>query len=193
MESQQASLREQIHCLKKFYKKELPDTKSSVISSIIFNLIFWIYLILIIINPTKGDNNDEINGIFYLLLILGIISYLIYIRIELCSTSFILLSIKDEKIIKEKMGDFFKAKPSIWLYISCYHNNKNYNSRDGGSPIIYTYKQELKYNYNLWRDISGKINLNINNYKCKYYSILKVIQEVIIIIQETLDDYNSYK
>ena len=65
MESQQASLREQIHCLKKFYKKELPDTKSSVISSIIFNLIFWIFLILIIINPTKGDNNDEINGIYY--------------------------------------------------------------------------------------------------------------------------------
>ena len=49
------------------------------------------------------------------------------------------------------MGDFFKAKPSIWLYISCYHNNKNYNSRDGGSPIIYTYKQESQISSELIR------------------------------------------
>lgn len=38
-----------------------------------------------------------------------------------------------------------------------------------------------------------KLDINENKYKYKYYVILKVIQEIIFIDDETLNDYNLYK
>ena len=147
MESQEAHLQEQIYCLKTFYKKGFSETKNLLIISIIFNLIFWLFLILIIISYTRGKNDENIIN-FDLPLILGfIISYLIYIIVEFCWASFNLLSVKDEKIIKEKMGDFFKAKPFICLNISCYHYEKNNNDKYEESSIVYSHKKEIEYKY----------------------------------------------
>ena len=192
MEYQQDPLQEQLNILKKLEKPAFSETKSSLICSIIFNLIVWLFLILIIISRTKGLGNEyEENTTFIILLIYGSFSYSIYLSIELfCSTTFINLITKDDKI-KEKIGDFFKTKPSLSLYICCYHYDGYH--RGGGPNIVYTFKKEIKYDYNFWRDISGIIKLNIDENKNKYYVNLVVNQEVIFIDTETLNDYNSYK
>ena len=59
MEIPQAPLEEQINILKKFYEKEYPGTKSSPIGSVILNLLVWVFLILIIINSTKGLGDEN--------------------------------------------------------------------------------------------------------------------------------------
>ena len=52
--------------------------------------------------------------------------------------------------------------------------------------IVNTHNYKSKYNYGFWRDISGNIKLDIKKSFYKYYVILKVNQEVIIIDSETL-------
>ena len=53
--------------------------------------------------------------------------------------------------------------------------------------MVNTHNKKSKFHYKYWRDISGKIKLDINKckYKFKYYAILKVIQEIIFIDDET--------
>ena len=91
------------------------------------------------------------------------------------------------------MRDFVKERPSIFLYICCYHYHKYFKDKDNRPKIIYTYKDKERFPYKYWRDISGEIKLDINNSRCKYYASLNVIQEVIFIDNETLNDYKRNK
>ena len=99
---------------KKAFIKNSENLTCSVVASIFFNFLFFIFLILIIINYAKGLNFED-NGILILLIIFGVISYIIFVYYELHSTTFTFLRTKSDKIIKEKIGDFFQAEPSICL------------------------------------------------------------------------------
>ena len=185
---------ESINSLKVLIKNS-GKIKCSDISPVILNFIFWLCLLLIIINYLEGFGSKN-NGILYFSLIFGVISYIYYIYHEFHSTTFAYLRTKDDKIIKEKIGDFFQSKPSLYLHIQCYHYERKCPNRgEEERSIVYTYNKKSEYHYKFWRDISGKIILDINRcrYKYKYYAILKVIQEIIFIDAETLDSYNSFE
>ena len=163
----------------------------SDILSVIFNVISWLFLILIIINYTKGLG-IKINYIIFLL-ILVVISYIIYIYQEFHSTTFAYISTKSDKLIKEKIGEFFQGKPSLFLQIQFFHDEKKIYKGSAHTSIFYTHNYKSKYCYEFWRDTSGNIKLDINKSCNKYYAILKVNQEVIFIDYETVADYNKFE
>ena len=163
----------------------------SDILSVIFNVIFWLFLILIIINYTKGLG-IKLNVVI-LLLILGVISYIIYIYQKFHTTTFTYISAKSDKKIKEKIGEFFQAKPSLFLKIQLFHYEKKYFKGSYTDSIVYTHNYKSKFNYEFWRDISGNIKLDIKKSFYKYYVILKVNQELIFIDSDTLGDYNKFE
>ena len=191
MENQQNPLVAPINNLKKLYNLSYLETVTcSDVCSLIFNFITWLFFILIIITSEEklGYKNEKKQALILLFIILFSFSYLVYLITEFHSTTFTYLKAKNNKTIKEKIGDIFKKKPSVCLYIECYHYNNDDNA-------VITYKNKSNYTYYFFRDISGIIKLNINefNSKFKYYAILKVIQEVIFIDHQILFDYNNYK
>ena len=144
-----------INSLKVFIKNSGGITCSDIFS-VIFNLIFWLFLILIILNGA-GELSIDVK-VFCLFLILGVISYIIYVYLEFHSTTFTYLRTKGDKIIKEKIGDFFQTEPSLYLHIQCYHNERQYDERGRKvNLIVYTHNKKSKYHYKFCRDISGKI------------------------------------
>ena len=173
------------------------------IISFILNVSTWIFLILIIITQIriqekddlseKEKDNEEVNSDVFLGL--GAISYFLYFIFELNSKTTILLKLKDNKIINEKMGDIYKTNPSISLVAECYHNEGRGGTGGGSSVTVVSHKEEIPFNYTFCRDVSGNFNLNINkdNYKYKYYIILNIVYEVIFDDDSLFNDYNTIK
>ena len=157
--------------------------------SIIMNFSVWIFLILIIITVKRKQES-------FLFLFFGAFSYLIYFILEMISITFKYLKIKDNGIIYEKMGDIYKANPTISLVAESYHNEGRAGGTSGGSSVkVISHKEEIPFNYTFCRDVGGNFNLNINKNNCKYkyYVILNIAYEVIFEDDLLFNDYNIIK
>ena len=170
-------------------ESHLPRITCVDIFSMILNFITWIFIILIIFEEKKEDGN------VILFSVLGVVSYLLYFINEFYSTTFIYLKTKDNKIINEKMGDVYKANPSINLVGVCYHFAQRYFGNSIRTETIISHQEKIEFNYSFCRDVSGNFHLNINknNYKCKYYVILKVKYEIIFDDDLLFKEYNDLK
>lgn len=104
--------------------------KPTEICLIIMNLITWSFLILIIITQMRikkleeDGMKSEIDDEKYkrrIFLVFGGLSYLQYFMQVMISKTFQYLKVKENKIIKEKMGDIYKTNPTINLVVESYH------------------------------------------------------------------------
>ena len=192
MAQQQESLQDPLIGANKISDEEyLPRIARVDIFAMVFNFITWSFIILIIVYEKKGDDYKVT-----LFSVLGGISYILYFIYELCSTTFSYLKTKENKTIKEKMGDVYKTKPSIKLVGLCYHYEQRDIGPNGSRTVtVISHKEEIAFDYSFCRDISGNFNLNINknNYKYKYYVILKVIHEIIFDNDLIFKEYHDIK
>ena len=141
-----------------------------------------------------GDRYDEERKIT-ILSIFGGIFYLNYFINNLNSTTFRYLRTKDNKIINKKMGNIYKTNPSINLVGICYHYLEINSPNSSAIETVISHQEEIPFNYSFFRDVSGnlKLNINKNNYKFKYYIMLKVIHEIIFDDALLFNEYNAIK
>jgi len=179
---------------------------SSWVGVVAFIILFTIPRSELVINEYKDDDGDWVIirtslGYFSLAYaIIGPITYLIYIGLEVTSLTFKYLEDFDSNsTIKNKMDYWIKLKPDISIEWDCYHyETRTHTETDSqGRKSTYTEEEKIskdygtyKFNYFSCRDISGKFTLESNS--ClKSYILLNITSSVEFADEETIAAYNK--
>ena len=167
----------------------------------VFSLTTWTSFVFSLHYLTLEYKHENSN-ISYVLLI---ISYLIYIILEFCSTtSKYLRNKKSGQEMYETMGTFFRSPPAITFDCQCYHYNiVHYSTRDSKGNHHYhtrhekiiTYTESYTMPYYSARDVSGLFYLNCDEayVKKKRYIKLELVEEVNFADEISYMDYEYYK
>ena len=167
----------------------------------IFTITTWISLAFSIYFFNLDYKHDNSN-ICYIILV---ISYLIYIILEFCSTtSKYLRNKKSGQEMYETMGTFFSAPPSIIFDCQCFHYEiVHYSSRDEKGNTSYrtrhnkvvTYSESYSMPFYSARDVSGLFYLNCDEafVKKKLYIKLELDEEINFADEVSYMDYEFYK
>ena len=178
-----------------------PNLNISKIFCWIFSLTTWISFTFSIYFLNLDYKHENSNTCYILL----VISYLIYIIMEFCSsTSKYLRNKKTGQEMYETMGSFFSAPPSIIFDCQCYHYNiVHYSTRDDKgnehyhtrNEKIVTFSETYYMPYYSARDVSGLFYLNCDEayVKKKLYIKLELKEEINFADEISYMDYEFYK
>lgn len=189
-----------------------PQSSKTRAGNICFTIICWIisfivwgeigYLSIHIYFIKKdGDDMTSINSNASILL--GF--YCLYLIIEFLSpTARYLIHKRSSEGIKVKMGQLFKARPSIKFYAECYHyrtihyTEKNENGEEvekTRQEKVVTHRETEYFDYYSVRDISGLLNLNCDKaqIKRKCYIKLELKEEMNFADSISVADYEWQK
>jgi hypothetical protein len=167
----------------------------------LFSFTTWIsfFFTLYFLNLENKHEN------FNTSLIIFVISYLIYIIFEFCSsTSKYLRNKRTGQEMYDTMGSFFSSPPIITFECQCYHYNiVHYTTRDkeGNEHFhtrkekIITYSETYSMPYYSARDVSGLFYLNCDEaiVKKKMYIKLELNDEINFADEISYMDYEYYK
>ena len=173
-----------------FSLKSQKNTISSHIFLIICQILVWGSLIYTFIYPDC-----------YPLLI---ITYIIYIIIELCShTSFFLLNKKTTNSIYNKLKELFSSPPVLQLSVSCYHFEKRIEQKKKEGKIVEeeilerveTYKERRDFPFYSFRDISGLFKVDLDNEIFRNKTYIKLTLDTVISFADSISyyDYQVFK
>ena len=171
----------------------------------IFNLGVWGLLTYILVSyfclKKEGDDTKDIKKLSYVLIAV----YIVYLILEFCSsTSRYLRHKNSSEGIKKKMGELYKAQPSIKFYAECYHyetrtytvtNNEGEEEERTKRVKVISHKESKYFSYYSVRDISGLLNLNcdIAQIKKKSYIKLELKEEINFADSISISDYEKQK
>ena len=148
------------------------------------------------------DYKHEYSNACYISLV---VSYLIYIIMEFCSsTSKYLRNKKTGQEMYDTMGTFFSSPPSIIFDCQCYHYNiVHYSTTDKKGNTSYhtrhekmiTYSESYSLPYYSARDVSGLFYINCDEayIKKKLYIKLELKEEINFADEISYMDYEYYK
>ena len=174
-----------------FSLKEKKNTISSHIILIICQILVWGFLIYTLIYHD-----------FYPILI---ITYILYIIIELCShTSFFLLNKKSTNSIYNKLKELFSSPPVLQLSVSCYHYEKRLEQKKNkeGQNVevevqerVETYKERREFPFYSFRDISGLFKVDLDNEIYRNKTYIKLTLDTVISFADSISyyDYQIFK
>ena len=174
-----------------FSLKEKQNTISSHIILIICQILVWGFLIYTLIYHD-----------FYPILI---ITYILYIIIELCShTSFFLLNKKSTNSIYNKLKELFSSPPVLQLSVSCYHYEKRLEQKKNkeGQNVevevqerVETYKERREFPFYSFRDISGLFKVDLDNEIYRNKTYIKLTLDTVISFADSISyyDYQIFK
>ena len=167
----------------------------------IFSVTTWIAFAFSLYFLNLEYKHESSNACYIFL----VISYLIYIIIEFCSsTSKYLRNKKTGQEMYETMGKFFSAPPSIIFECQCYHHETvHYSTRDEKGNTHYetrtekvvTYSETYNMPFYSARDVSGLFYLNCDEayIKKKLYIKLELKEEINFADAISYMDYQYYK
>ena len=166
-----------------------------------FTFTTWISLLISIYFYNLEYKHDNSSACYIVL----IISYLIYIILEFCSsTSKYLRNKKTGQEMYSTMGTFFRSPPSIIFDCQCYHYEiVHYSTRDSKGNEHYhtrhdkvvTYSESYSMPFYSARDVSGLFYLNCDEalVKKKLYIKLELQEEINFADEISYMDYEYYK
>ena len=172
----------------------LKNSKSAVSSNVILittQILVWGFIIFTIINPD-----------FVAILI---ITYILYVIIELCShTGRFLLNKKSTNSIYRKLKELFSSPPVLQLSVSCYHLENRIRERklENGKIIkeeklerIETYRERRDFPFYSFRDISGLFKVDLDNEIFRNKNYIKLTLDSMISFADSITyyDYQLYK
>ena len=149
----------------------------------------------------EGDDTKDIKNLSYLLIAV----YIVYLILEFCSsTSRYLRRKNSSEGIKNKMGELYKAQPSIKFYAECYHyetetytvtNDEGEEEERTRSVKVISHRETKYFSYYSVRDISGLLNLNRDTaqIKRKSYIKLELKEEINFADSISISDYERQK
>ena len=167
----------------------------------LFTFTTWISLLISIYFYNLEYKHDNSSACYIVL----IISYLIYIILEFCSsTSKYLRNKKTGQEMYSTMGTFFRSPPSIIFDCQCYHYEiVHYSTRDSKGNEHYhtrhdkvvTYSESYSMPFYSARDVSGLFYLNCDEalVKKKLYIKLELQEEINFADEISYMDYEYYK
>ena len=189
-----------------------PQSSKTRAGNICFTIICWIitftlwgYLgfITYYIYLTDDEDKDKAQLSSYGYSCLGI--YILYLIVEFLSpTARYLIHKRSSEGIKAKMGELFKARPSIKFYAECYHyETVHYTEKnEDGEEVektrqekVVTHRETEYFDYYSVRDISGLLNLNCDKaqIKRKCYIKLELKEEMNFADSISVADYEYQK
>ena len=167
----------------------------------VFSVTTWISFAFSLYFLNLDFKHESSNACYIFL----VISYIIYIIMEFCSsTSKYLRNKKTGQEMYETMGTFFSAPPSIIFECQCYHNEiVHYTTRDEKGNTHYetrtervvTYSETYNMPFYSARDVSGLFFLNCDEayVKKKLYIKLELKEEINFADAISYMDYQYYK
>ena len=189
-----------------------PQSSKTRAGNICFTIICWIVSIVIwgeigyitvYLYFIKEDGEDITQIKANASTLLGF--YCIYLIMEFLSpTCRYLIHKRSSEGIKAKMGELFKARPSIKFYAECYHyRTVHYTEKDSeGNEVektrqekVVTHRETEYFDYYSVRDISGLLNLNCDKaqIKRKCYIKLELKEEMNFADSISVADYEWQK
>ena len=189
-----------------------PQSSKTRAGNIFFTIFCWIISISLWCNigfttyyiyMTDDEDKDKDKISSYGYSCLGI--YLLYLIVEFLSpTARYLIHKRSSEGIKAKLGELFKARPSIKFYAECYHYEieRYYEKNEDGEEVektrkkkVITHRETEYFDYYSVRDISGLLILNCDKaqIKRKCYIKLELKEEMNFADSISVSDYECQK